>query len=152
MFNKIKFCKVKNSDWDFLVNLRNETREIHQNTSTFTKSEYQKYIDIQLSQNEKNNQWLIWYKKNRMGHAKIINGEIGYILSPEFRHKSMMKFIFQHFELESKKLGYEYMLQNIKINNPVSVWSSIKNGWMMIGLDLNLCQYKFKKDIKLPKS
>jgi hypothetical protein len=156
MSNKIKFCKVNDSDWDFLLKIRNETKEFHQNTSSFTKSKYKKYIDTQLNQNGKNRHWVILVEKKRIGHAKIIDRKIGYILSPEFRQKNMMKFVFRHFELESQKLGYKFILQNIKTNNPISVWSSIKNDWIMIGLEinpsLNLSHYKFKKDIKFKKS
>jgi len=142
---------VNDDDWDFLTNIRNETKEFHQNTSSFTNAEYKKYIESQLNQNKKNKHWTIWYENKPMGHAKIINQEIGYILSSEFRQKGMMKFVFQQFELEAQKLEYEFILQNIKTNNPISVWSSIKNEWKMIGLEFdpstNLSRYNFKKDI-----
>ena len=151
LLNKIEFREVCDDDWDFLVQIRNESHEFHGNTSIFTKQKYKKYIENQLSQDENNRHWVIMYENQRMGHAKIINQVIGYVFTPEFRGQGLLKFVFKKFEKEVAKLGYSSMLGRVKVTHPVSLWQCLKNGWKMTGLEMNndpnLSEYKLSKDI-----
>ena len=60
----INLKTVKESDWDFLVKLRNEpeVRDACQNTCIFTKDEYKKYIENQLNLNSCNRHWIVFYE------------------------------------------------------------------------------------------
>ena len=148
---KIEFREVYDDDWSFLVEIRNESHELHGDTSIFTKKEYKKYIENQLNQDNKNRHWIILYENQKMGHAKIINQVIGYIFSPEFRGKGLLKFVFEKFEKEAEKLGYSTMLGRVKVSHPVSLWQCLKNGWQMTGLEMsdnpNLVEYKLSRNI-----
>ena len=150
--NEIKFCKVRDNDWDFLVKIRNVSHELHGNTSIFTKQEYKKYIENQLSQDKTNRHWVIMYENKMMGHAKIINQVIGYIFAPEFQGQGLLKFVFKKFETEVAKLGYSSMLGRAKITHPVSLWQLVKHGFKMTSLEMNddpnLSEYKLSRDIK----
>lgn len=147
----IKFREVCDDDWNFLVKIRNESNDLHGDTSIFTKDEYKIYIENQLNQNKNNRHWIIMYENQMMGHAKIINQVIGYIFAYEFQGKGLLKFVFKKFEIEAKKLGYFSMLGRVKITHPVSLWQCLKHGWKMIDLEMNddpnLSEYKLSKDI-----
>lgn len=151
MMNEINFREVCDSDWDFLTKIRNASNEFHRNTSIFTILEYKKYILNQLTQNKNNRHWIIMYNNKMMGHAKIINQDIGYIFAPEFQGKGLLKFVFRVFEIEVAKLGYSSMLSRVKINNPISLWQFLKHGWIMTGVEMNdnpnLIEYKLSKNI-----
>ena len=151
LLNEIEFQEVSDDDWDFLVEIRNESHENHGNTSIFTKQEYKKYIENQLNQDKKNKHWIILYENEMMGHAKIINQVIGYVFAPKFRRRGLLKLVFKKFEKEAANLGYSSMLGRVKINHPVSLWQCLKNGWIMTDLEINdnpnLSEYKLSKDV-----
>jgi len=145
--------QVKESDWDFLLKVRNvpETRAACNNTSKFTKAGYKKYIQSQLDKHPKNSHWVVMWKKKKVGHAKIINQNIGILLKQEYASKGIGTKLYHVLFKKAKTLGFSKVYVVIKVNQPVALWVAIKNGFNMIGMiwDENSHPYAWKTEKKL---
>ena len=149
VLTKIILRDVKESDWDVLVRIRNEpdVRNASHNTSFFTPEKYKEYINNQISQNEKNCHWAVILDENEIiGHAKIINQELGYLISGRFRNQGIgSKTISLLFE-KAREIGFSEVFDIVKVNQPISLWVAIKNKFTMIGVisDKNSIPYAYK--------
>ncbi len=145
--NQLKLKKVEQEDWNTLVLIRNDpiVRKASINESRFTQNQYRKYIENQLLQNKRNRHWIVMLGGKKIGHVKIINQELGYILAKNYRNQGLGSKILSLVCREAKKLGYRKVYDVVKVNQPIALWFAIKNGFKMISLlDKHSIPYAYK--------
>jgi len=131
--------EIKTEDWHILAKIRNEpdARKASINSRHFSKIGYQNYIRNQLNQNKRNRHWAVILNNIIIGHVKIINQELGYIITKKYRNKGLGTQVLVLLLKEAKKLGYKKVFDVVKIDQPISLWFAIKNGFEMIGIMVN---------------
>jgi len=151
--SRIYLKEIKTEDWHFLVKIRNEpeARKASLNSRHFSKTGYQNYIRNQLNQNKKNRHWAVTLNNRIIGHVKIINQELGYIITKKYRNKGLGTQVLVLLLKEAKKLGYKKVFDVVKIDQPISLWFAIKNSFVMIGIigDANSKPYAYHLSRKL---
>ena len=96
----IEFRQVLKSDWDFILNLRNDFYEnFEKQNSTISKSEHFEYMSKQ-SKNPDFKQWIVINDQTRIdiGYIRIFNSDISIIVKREYHGKGFGTQILKKLE------------------------------------------------------
>ncbi|MCV0393552.1 MAG: GNAT family N-acetyltransferase [Nitrosopumilus sp.] len=150
---RISLKKVNENDWEILTSIRNEqdNRDASINSKVFSILGYKQYIKDQLQESRKNRHWSICLDGKIIGHAKIINQELGYIISKKFRNKGIGTKVIKKLFNEAAKLKFSKIYVIVKTDQPIALWFALKNGFHMINLKKDkkkIIAYKLLKKIK----
>lgn len=135
---KISLRPVKQSDWKFILSVRNddEVRMACHDTSIIDYEEHKKYME-KISRDPKVLQWIVVCDGEDIGHTKIIDNEFGYMIKEGFRGKGLGATIHNLVFEEAKKHGLHKLNVTIKAANEPSLNLCRKTGFVESGQIVN---------------
>lgn len=132
---------VKQEDWDFILELRNEFYIFfYKQTKPLTKTEHYTYLEKQKS-NSNFHHWLIFSNETRIGYCRILNNDVGVMIQKEFQNQGFASKALSLLENEAKKLGLKKLVALVKIGNESSSKIFTKNNF-------KLKMYWYEKEIQ----
>ena len=109
---------VKEEDWDFVLDLRNEKdfRKYFQNQKHIEKNEHYEYLNKQ-----KNNpnffNWIICDNSDDVGYVRILDNDVSIMIEPSHHGKGIGTDAMRLVEIEAQKLGIKYLVGKMMIFN-----------------------------------
>jgi RimJ/RimL family protein N-acetyltransferase len=135
---KVSLRPVKQSDWKFILSVRNEeeVRMACHDTSVISYETHEKYM-TQISNDQNVRQWIVVCDGENIGHTKIIGNEFGYMIKKGFRGKGLGATIHNLVFEEAKKHGISKLNVTIKVGNESSLNLCRKTGFVGSGNIVN---------------
>jgi RimJ/RimL family protein N-acetyltransferase len=135
---KVSLRPVKQSDWKFILSVRNEeeVRMACHDTSVISYETHEKYM-TQISNDQNVRQWIVVCDGENIGHTKIIGNEFGYMIKKGFRGKGLGVTIHNLVFEEAKKHGISKLNVTIKVGNESSLNLCRKTGFVGSGNIVN---------------
>jgi RimJ/RimL family protein N-acetyltransferase len=135
---KVSLRPVKQSDWKFILSVRNEeeVRMACHDTSVISHETHDKYM-TQISNDQNVRQWIVVCDGEDIGHTKIIGNEFGYMIKKGFRGKGLGVTIHNLVFEEAKKQGISKLNVTIKVGNESSLNLCRKTGFVDCGNIIN---------------
>ena len=136
---------VKEEDWDFVLDLRNEKdfRKYFQNQKHIEKNEHYEYLNKQ-----KNNpnffNWIICDNSEDVGYVRILDNDVSIMIKPSHHGKGIGTDAMRLVEIEAQKLGIKYLIGKMMIFNKKSEKIFVNNGF-------ELKMYWYEKQISPTK-
>jgi len=136
---------VKEEDWDFVLDLRNEKdfRKYFQNQKHIEKNEHYEYLNKQ-----KNNpnffNWIICDNSDDVGYVRILDNDVSIMIKPSHHGKGIGTDAMRLVEIEAQKLGIKYLIGKMMIFNKKSEKIFVNNGF-------ELKMYWYEKQISPTK-
>jgi|TARA_B110001454_G_scaffold188331_1_gene186249 RimJ/RimL family protein N-acetyltransferase len=121
---------VKEEDWDFVLDLRNEKdfRKYFQNQKHIEKNEHYEYLNKQ-----KNNpnffNWIICDNSDDVGYVRILDNDVSIMIKPSHHGKGIGTDAMRLVEIEAQKLGIKYLIGKMMIFNKKSEKIFVNNGF-----------------------
>ena len=129
--NIIQIRKVIETDWDFILKIRNQSSSrIAFHDTYLTPFDIHKEYMIKLRDDPNSYQWIIIYNKKSVGYIKIINSELGSFLLDGYKGKGIGTKAYELVFLEAKVLGLKKLFATVKVNRPTSLRFEEKLGWI----------------------
>jgi RimJ/RimL family protein N-acetyltransferase len=130
----IRLRPVKQSDWKFILKIRNEdeVRMACHDTSIIDYDTHRKYME-RLSKDPDVLQWIVVCDGEDIGHTKIIGNEFGYMIKEGFRGKGLGSAIHQLVFEQAKEQGLHKLNVTIKAGNEPSLNLCRKTGFVDSG-------------------
>lgn len=131
---EIRLRPVKESDWKFILNVRNEdeVRLACHDTSIIGYETHMKYMD-KMSKDPNVRQWIVVCDGEDIGHTKIIGSEFGYMIKNGFRGKGLGVTIHALVFEEARKYGMRRLNVTVKAGNEASLNLCRKTGFVDSG-------------------
>jgi RimJ/RimL family protein N-acetyltransferase len=131
---KIILRPVKQSDWKFILSVRNEdeVRMACHDTSVIDFGMHKKYME-KLSKDPNTLQWIIVCDEEDIGHTKIIGSEFGYMIKNGFRGRGLGTTIHNLVFEEARRHGIRKLGVTIKAGNEPSLNLCRKTGFVDSG-------------------
>lgn len=145
----ITIREVKKDDWDFILAVENENRNMMYSTNQISYYEHQKFMNKMIT--DKNyHYWLVEYNNQKVGLARLYRTDFGYAILNEFQHKKIGQAVYDLIFDEAKDLGIEKITDSIRLSNPVALYVALKKGFRVIGMvfDGDNCSYNLIKELK----
>lgn len=121
---------VKEEDWDFVLDLRNEKdfRKYFQNQKHIEKNEHYEYLNKQ-----KNNpnffNWIICDNSDDVGYVRILDNDVSIMIKPSHHGKGIGTDAMRLVEIEAQKLGIKYLIGKMMVFNKKSEKIFVNNGF-----------------------
>lgn len=130
---EIKLQKVKKSDWNYILKLRNfdEFRENFYQKKTISKSKHFEYLK-QQQQNPTFFNWIIFVDGKKAGYIRILDSDIGIIIDKDFQNMGIGTVALVLVENEARKLGLTKLIGKIMIHNKSSEKIFKKNNYKLL--------------------
>jgi len=122
--------KVKKTDWDFILKLRNSKkfRSYFYDQHTIKKKEHYEYLEEQkLNPNFFN--WIICFENHDVGYARILDGDISIMIKEKFQGKGIGTKSIKLIEKEARSLGIKKLIGKMMVENKGSEYIFKKNGF-----------------------
>ena len=134
--------EVEQTDWDFILKLRNDKkyRKNFYNQHTITKKEHYTYLKKQ-KKNPNFVQWIITYNNDDVGYVRILDSDVSIIVDKKYNNKGIGTNALSLIETKAKKLGIKKLVGRVMIGNKNSKEIFLKNNYKLLMLWL-------EKDIK----
>lgn len=117
---KISLRKVKKTDWDYIMKLRNESYEnFYLQEKPLTKKEHYEYLKQQQT-NSKFFNWIILKNEKTVGYVRLLNNDVSIIVDKKFQDKNIGTETLKLLEEEAKKIGLKKLIALILIKNKTS--------------------------------
>jgi RimJ/RimL family protein N-acetyltransferase len=131
---KVSLRPVEQSDWKFILSVRNEedVRMACHDTSVISYETHGKYMD-KISKDSNVRQWIVVCDEEDIGHTKIIGNEFGYMIKKGCRGKGLGATIHKLVFEEAKKHGIRKLNVTIKAGNDRSLTLCRKTGFVDSG-------------------
>jgi len=128
----ITLRKVQTKDWDYILNLRNDLqfRSFFYNQETISKEEHYNYLKKQNS-NPNFFNWIICLDDKDVGYIRILDHDIGIIISSENQKKGIGDKVLKLIEIEARNLGLKKLIGKIMIHNKSSEKIFLKNNYQL---------------------
>jgi RimJ/RimL family protein N-acetyltransferase len=117
---EISLRDISNSDWDYILGLRNENfkNSFYKQKEPIQKQDHYEYMEKQLS-NPDFNHWIATDGKKDLGYIRILNQDISILVQKKFQTKgigtTMIKLIEEKaISLDIKKLKAVVLPENEK--------------------------------------
>tara|TARA_Y100001936_G_C16042705_1_gene652599 strand:- start:925 stop:1377 length:453 start_codon:yes stop_codon:yes gene_type:complete len=126
----ITIKKVSESDWDFILKIRNQSssRIAFHDTNIVSKETHRKYMK-KLKDSPNAFQWIILYENEPVGYIKIVDSEFGSVLLDGYTRKGIGTNAYNLVFREAKTLGLNKLTATVKITRPTSIEFEKKLGW-----------------------
>ena len=113
----VKLRPVNQDDWNFILEIRNqeEVRNACYDTSIIDYSIHEAYMH-KLDNTPNCHQWIIVYKNEDVGQAKVDDLVFGYMLSDEYRGKGIWQSAYPLVLKEVKKSSEKNGIYKIEGN------------------------------------
>lgn len=138
--SEITIKRSTRDDWDYILELRNNTRQFYENTNILTKDEHYAYL-------EKANVtiWIAYYGNEKIGFLKLNDYDLAIVLDEKFRNKGYGKIIL--------KLGLDTAEQDrftaiIKKDNIPSIRLYTGLGYVKTGEKDNMILFEYERNMK----
>lgn len=114
----ISLRKVGDSDWDFILSLRNNEsfRDNFLDQHTISKQEHYDYLNKQKS-NQNFFNWIILYDNQDVGYVRILDNDISIIIDEKFHGKGIGTYAIKLLEKEAKLLGIKRLVGKMMFEN-----------------------------------
>lgn len=117
---KISLRKVKKTDWDYIMKLRNESYEnFYLQEKPLTKKEHYAYLKKQKT-NSKFFNWIILKNEKEVGYVRLLNNDVSIIVDKKFQDKNIGTNTLKLLEEEAKKIGLKKLIALILTKNKTS--------------------------------
>lgn len=117
---KISLRKVKKTDWDYIMKLRNESYEnFYVQEKPLTKKEHYAYLKKQQT-NSKFYNWIILKNEKEVGYVRLLNNDVSIIVDKKFQDKNIGTNTLKLLEEEAKKIGLKKLIALILTKNQTS--------------------------------
>jgi hypothetical protein len=128
---KISLRPVMQSDWKFILSVRNEdeVRMACHDTSIIDYNTHKKYME-RISHDPNVLQWIVVCDGEDIGHAKILGNEFGYMIKGGFRGRGLGAAIHNLVFEEAKIHGLRKLNVTIKAGNEPSLNLCRKTGFV----------------------
>ena len=137
---EIKLRKVMRSDWDFILELRNnDFQYFYEQNSPIPKEVHYKYMESHAN-NLNFHQWIISLDGNDAGYVRILNEDVGIMIKKKFQGRGIASKALNITEKEAVNLGIKKLVALIHPDNVSSEKIFKKNGY-----DLKL--YRLEKNL-----
>ena len=127
----IQIREVTNTDWDFILKIRNQKNSLvdfHDTSSVSSETHYE-YMK-KLRMDPKTFQWIIVFEGKDVGYIKIIGTELGSNMLDGFRRKGIGTNAYKLVFEEARKKGLKKLTATVKINRTTSLDFETKLGWV----------------------
>lgn len=84
--NKLQLVKSTKDDWDYILDLRNSTREFYCNTEIIQKEDHYRYMEMTDA-----TVWIAYLKKQKIGFLKLNGTDLAIVLDAKYRGKGYAK-------------------------------------------------------------
>ena len=121
---------VKEEDWDFVLDLRNEKdfRKYFQNQKHIEKNEHYEYLNKQKNNTNFFN-WIICDNSEDVGYVRILDNDVSIMIKPSHHGKGIGTDAMRLVEIEAQKLGIKYLIGKMMIFNKKSEKIFVNNGF-----------------------
>lgn len=129
--NCVNLRNVKEKDWEFILEIRNQkdVRNACHDTSIISFEQHAQYME-KINNDPDSYQWIVTYNEIDVGHTKIINHEFGYLIAKKFRNKGIGTKIYKLIFKEARKLGIKKLHDTIKIDQDIPLKVALKMGFI----------------------
>lgn len=111
---------IKKSDWDFILELRNNFFEnFYSQKQPIEISEHYEYLEKQ-SHNPNFHHWIIQLNDEKIGYVRILDNDVGIMVKKDFHNKGIASQALQLLEEKAKSLGIKKLKALVKIENESS--------------------------------
>ena len=134
----IQLRKVTKSDWDFVLELRNnDFQYFYEQNAPIPKKSHYKYMENHVDDTNFH-QWIISLNSDNVGYVRILNEDVGIMIKKEFQGKGIATKALEILEREAVSLGIKKLVALVHPENLNSERIFKKNGY-------NLKLYKLEK-------
>ena len=137
----ISIREVSKEDWDFILELRNNSdiRKFMNNDTIISKDRHYQYLEKQNS-NPKFLQRIICFESKDVGYVRILDGDISIYVNPSFHGKGIATKALELIEPEAKKHGFRKLIGKVFATNLSSKQIFLNNGYVhtMDSLEKNI--------------
>lgn len=95
--NKLQIVKSTREDWDYILDLRNSTREFYCNTEIIQKEDHYRYMEMTDAI-----VWIAYLKKQKIGFLKLNGTDLAIVLDAKYRGKGYAKKLLSLGIIEAK--------------------------------------------------
>lgn len=95
--NKLQIVKSTREDWDYILDLRNNTREFYCNTEIIQKEDHYRYMS-----NTDAIVWIAYLRKEKIGFLKLNGTDLAIVLDAKYRGKGYAKTLLKLGIIEAK--------------------------------------------------
>ena len=126
----IKLRDVKETDWDFILELRNEKeyRKNFDDQHTISREEHYEYLSKQLNNPRFFNQ-IICDDERDVGYIRILDNDVSIIVDKKYHKKGVGTKALELIEPKAKEKGFRKLVGRILIHNEQSKRIFEKNGY-----------------------
>ncbi len=127
----IEIREVLETDWDFILKIRNQKSSLvdFHDTSIVSNETHYKYMK-KLRENTETFQWIIVFEGKDVGYIKIIETELGSNMLDGFRRKGIGTYAYKLVFEEARKKGLKKLTATVKINRITPLDFETKLGWV----------------------
>lgn len=131
--NVVTLRKVKQTDWDYILKLRNEPsfKRYFYDQHKITKREHYSYLRQQKS-NKKFFNWIILLDNTRVGYIRILNNDVSIMIDPKFHGKGIGTKALKLLEKEAKKVKIKKLVGRVMLRNRKSTMIFKKNNYKLL--------------------
>jgi len=137
---EIELKTVQNSDWDAILELRNDFyQNFYLQKEPIPKQEHYQYLKEQQA-NPNFHHWMIMADNKIAGYVRIKENDIGIIVKKDFQNLGIGSISLKLAEQKAKELGLTKLIGLIKVKNLSSEKAFRKNNYelKMLWFEKNL--------------
>lgn len=122
---------VKQADWDFILELRNDFySNFYQQTKPLLKKEHYEYMEKQKT-NPQFHHWIIEYQNKMAGYVRIHGQDVGIMVKKEYQNKGVASESLKQLEKKAHQLGVPKLVAMVKVENESSKTIFLKNNYKL---------------------
>ena len=127
---------VDKKDWDFILDLRNESRKYFLQNEIITKKTHYNYMEKNLN-NPRFKIWIIYSEKQKLGYVRLLDTDLSTVLIEKYRGKGLGSIALKMGIEKCKELGIDKLTAMIRDDNPASFNLYSKLGFIQTKIEQN---------------
>lgn len=135
--NNLHIVKAIKDDWDYILDLRNETREFYLHTEIIQKDDHYRYMS-----NTDAIVWIAYLKKEKIGFLKLNGTDLAIVLDARYRGKGYAKTLLKLGIIEAKLQELTAIIKQDNISS-LKLYQSL--GYEKVGKRDGFILYRWQK-------
>lgn len=135
--NRLSIIKATKDDWDFILNLRNSTREFYCHTEIIQKEDHYRYME-----NTDAIVWIVYLKNTKIGFLKLNGSDLAIVFDAKYRGKGYAKTLLKLGIIEAR---LQELTAIIKQDNIPSLKLYQSLGYEKVGKRDGFVLYRWQK-------
>ena len=132
----ISLKKAIQSDWNFLMELRNsDFQYFYEQNEPISRENHYKYLENHTSKSDFYH-WIILSDEKSVGYIRILNQDVGIMIQKEYQNKGFASIALELLEKEAKNLRIKKLIALIHPKNIGSEKIFENNGYNLKLLQL----------------